>query len=184
MLDVWPLGLLSLEGLRAPTSAPLEPVRAMARPRRISRGIEASEGGQDSGLKLAQGLGLKAMIGEKVPLFVLAVGASVLAYLAQGTAVVKSMPLAERVANALVAYVAYVGKMFWRAGLSVSYRHAATLPMWRAVASLAVAGRCFSAGRAAAGAAAVSRRRLVLVSRKLSRTCAKRPDALRQGKDL
>jgi hypothetical protein len=70
--------------------------------------------------KVAAGLIL-----EKLPLFALAAGASVVTYLVQEHAGVVSsinqVPLAARLQNALVSYVAYVGNFVWPARLAVFY---------------------------------------------------------------
>ncbi len=70
----------------------------------------------------------KAAVGlvfEKLPLFVLAAGASVVTYLVQEHAGIVSsinqVPFAVRLQNALVSYVTYVGNFVWPARLAVFY---------------------------------------------------------------
>jgi len=60
---------------------------------------------------------------EKVPLFVLSAASSVATLLAQKQALDLSIkaPLEERLGNALISYVAYVGQMIWPAHLAVLY---------------------------------------------------------------
>src|SRR6266478_457214 len=60
---------------------------------------------------------------EKVPLFVLSAASSVATVLAQNQALDLSIkaPLEERLGNALISYVAYVGQMIWPAHLAVLY---------------------------------------------------------------
>jgi len=62
---------------------------------------------------------------EKVPLLSLAVVSGVITLLAQGQAVIEwdYLPFSARVANALVAYVQYLGMAMWPAGLAVFYPH-------------------------------------------------------------
>ena len=64
---------------------------------------------------------------EKTPLFVLAVIVSVMAFLVQqGSGAAKSTeqyPLTDRIVNALVSYVNYIGKMIWPKNLAVFYPH-------------------------------------------------------------
>jgi Tfp pilus assembly protein PilF len=83
-----------------------------------------------------------AILWEKLPFFVLASGASVATYLAQqrGHAVrtLSSLPVGLRVANALVTYVAYVGRMLWPAKLAVYYPYSHALPLWRTLAAATV----------------------------------------------
>ena len=80
------------------------------------------------------------MVLEKVPLLVLAAGSCVVTYLAQheGRAVAPSevFALSARLGNALVAYAAYIGKMFVPARLGVYYPHPGSgLPAWQIVLS-------------------------------------------------
>ena len=64
---------------------------------------------------------------EKIPLFVVAVIFCVLTYLAQqsGKAVssIEAMPLKVRLANAMVSYSSYIGKMIWPGRLALFYPH-------------------------------------------------------------
>ncbi|MFN7138741.1 MAG: tetratricopeptide repeat protein [Limisphaerales bacterium] len=63
---------------------------------------------------------------EKVPFFLLTIGSSIITFLVQRTegAVVKfeHLPLADRLANAVVSYVRYIGKSIWPADLIVYYQ--------------------------------------------------------------
>ncbi len=74
---------------------------------------------------------------EKIPLFILALASSVVTFLAQksGGALgsVEIYPLTTRVANAIVAYVKYIGKMIWPANLAVFYPHSGSLPAWQVI---------------------------------------------------
>jgi tetratricopeptide (TPR) repeat protein len=64
---------------------------------------------------------------EKLPLFALVLASCVVTFLAQlrGNAVApfEAFPLTARIGNALLAYVAYLGKMFWPTHLAVYYPH-------------------------------------------------------------
>jgi Flp pilus assembly protein TadD len=79
------------------------------------------------------------LIREKVPFFVLAAASSVVTFLAQqsGGAVtpLDKLALSVRMANALVSYVSYMGKMIWPIRLAVIYPHPGTLPIWQAAAA-------------------------------------------------
>jgi len=76
---------------------------------------------------------------EKLPLLVLAASSSVVTYVAQShggaMAGVEACPLPLRFANALVAYVAYLGKTFWPSGLSAFYPYVSERPLWQPVAA-------------------------------------------------
>ena len=81
---------------------------------------------------------------EKLPLLALAVASSIVTIVTQqrvgAVAGLDVLPLSSRVANALVSYTAYLGKMLWPARLAVFYPFQ-TLPAWQvagAAAGLAV----------------------------------------------
>jgi tetratricopeptide (TPR) repeat protein len=111
LLDVWPLGRLQI-------------------------GRRDGEGG---GRKAAAWL---PVVREKLPLIALAAASSVVTLAVQqhGGAVgaLATFPLGRRVANALVAYVSYLGKTIWPGDLSVFYRYPDSVPLWPAAAALAV----------------------------------------------
>jgi len=64
---------------------------------------------------------------EKLPLLALAAASSLVTFVAQrasgATAPLGMLPLELRLANALSAYVGYLGHFFWPAGLAVHYTH-------------------------------------------------------------
>jgi tetratricopeptide (TPR) repeat protein len=68
---------------------------------------------------------LRALVMEKLPLFALSIFGAVMAIVGQRNLAtlqsVEAMPLAARVANALVAYVRYIGKLFVPVKLAVFY---------------------------------------------------------------
>ncbi len=82
-----------------------------------------------------------SLLVEKIPLFVLAAASCLVTLAAQREAM---KPLAQvaftgRVANAAVAYVAYLGKMLYPAGLAVLYPLPVDpLPAWKVVAAAGV----------------------------------------------
>ena len=84
------------------------------------------------------------LIIEKLPLLALAILSSLATLLAQQEAFVSEnlIPLWARVANALVAYVAYLEQFFCPWGLALFYPHPGThLPIWKAVgAGIVLAG--------------------------------------------
>jgi protein O-mannosyl-transferase len=92
------------------------------------------------------------LLREKVPLFALSAIASFATYLAQRHAgaveALAAVPLGLRIANALVSYVTYIGKMFWPAGLAVFYPYPAAIPFWQsALAAATLAAVTLSAMR-------------------------------------
>ena len=87
---------------------------------------------------------------EKIPLFILVVISCCLTFLAQKKSyAVKSLgslPLIDRISNALVSYVTYALKMIWPSKLAVFYPHPGnTLPAWQIIgAALLIAAAIFS----------------------------------------
>jgi len=82
----------------------------------------------------------RRLVFEKVPLFVMAAFTCVLTVWAQksggAVASITAYPLGVRLANAAVAYFAYLWKMLWPVGLSILYIHPGrSLPMWQVVGS-------------------------------------------------
>ena len=81
---------------------------------------------------------VRRLIIEKIPLLILATAASIIVFTVQLKSGVlynlPQFPLAVRLENALVSYVAYLGKTFWPLNLAVFYPHPLhTLPLWKAV---------------------------------------------------
>ena len=78
---------------------------------------------------------------EKIPLLAIAILAAVVTIWAQqvGGAVkgFDLFPLSQRIANALVSYVAYLGMLVWPVNLAVFYPNV-PVPIWQVVAAVAV----------------------------------------------
>jgi len=81
--------------------------------------------------------GWRAVVVEKWPLFLVAVGASAVAFVTQdrGGAMIASQvfPLGLRIQNAIVSYVIYLQQTIWPAGLIVNYPYPASIPLWQVV---------------------------------------------------
>ena len=80
-----------------------------------------------------------SLILEKVPLIVVSAIFSIVTLWAQHSVKAvqsfEALSLKIRIANALVSYVSYIGKMIWPYQLAVFYPHPLTLSMWHAVAA-------------------------------------------------
>src|SRR5437773_7621242 len=84
---------------------------------------------------------LRPLIVEKIPLFVLSIASSVITYMAQkaGGAVVEftNIALADRVSNAAVSYVWYIGTFFYPVNLGGWYPfNEKGIPVWQVIAAL------------------------------------------------
>lgn len=78
---------------------------------------------------------------EKIPLLILSILASITVFLVQLKSGVlynlNTFPLFIRIENALVSYIAYIGKMFWPVDLAVFYPHPhQALPLWQVLGAL------------------------------------------------
>jgi len=75
------------------------------------------------------------LVWEKGPFFIIVGIAGVAAFVTQQAAgavkTLAAIPLAVRIPNVLVAYVSYIGKMFWPLRLSFLYPHPGALPVWQ-----------------------------------------------------
>lgn len=82
-------------------------------------------------------------IAEKIPLLFLSFLAAIATLIAQRTTVNYSeeLPVAWRIGNALLSYVAYMGQMIWPARLAVFYPHAAdNLSPWKVALAAVLLG--------------------------------------------
>ena len=127
MVDWWPLGRLQVtgDGLRKGRDIPLTPALS-----RKGRGSTLTPGPRP----------LAPLILEKLPMVALVVIAAAVTVAAQGeggmTRSLEQYPLGVRLANAAVAYIGYLVKMAWPAGLCQMYMHpGSTLPGWQVVGS-------------------------------------------------
>src|SRR6059058_2733066 len=114
LLDYWPLGRI-----RGPARAQAMAWRAAASDRwsTVSR-----------------------LVTEKIPLFALAALSSVATLLAQvyGARAIDELPLAWRLNNAAISYVAYIWQMFWPTRLAAFYPHPNDqLLVWQVVLAIA-----------------------------------------------
>jgi Flp pilus assembly protein TadD len=87
-------------------------------------------------------VGLGRLLVEKVPLLAVAAGSSIVTVVAQarGGAVANlSLGVADRLGNAAVSYLRYVGKTFWPTDLAIYYPHpVGGTPLWMGVGAAAL----------------------------------------------
>ena len=76
---------------------------------------------------------IRPLLLEKVPLFVLSILSSAVAIINHEGALysLQQLPAASRIANALVSYVKYLGKMLWPQDLAIFYPHPIVQPLWQ-----------------------------------------------------
>ncbi len=77
---------------------------------------------------------VRSLLGEKAPFFLLTIVSSIITLGAQnkGGAVASCRNTgSERLSNAIVSYVAYLGKIFWPVDLAVFYPYEYSFPLWQ-----------------------------------------------------
>ena len=81
--------------------------------------------------------GLASCLREKIPFFGLAAASSVVTYLVQEqTGAVRSaayVGFLERISNALISYLRYIGKTVWPSDLAFYYPHPGAWPAWQVI---------------------------------------------------
>ncbi len=156
LLDFWPLGRLQPPGQagvsREPAGRPATPGKRkskVARPRRAAApSVEAS-------LPLALPWPrIRGFVLEKIPLFALSALFSVITFVTQhgegSVSSLEAMPLGFRIANSLLSYARYMGKMIWPDHLAVFYPYPKVLPLWLVIgAALLLIGITWAAARSA-----------------------------------
>ena len=97
--------------------------------------VEVEVIGEKSESYRCQWLLIRPLLWEKAPLFAMTVLLSVVTYMVQkawgAMSSIEALPVTVRVANAFVAYFAYIGKMFWPVKLAVFYPHPGLRPTWQ-----------------------------------------------------
>ena len=105
---------------------------------------------------------------EKAPFFALAAVSSSLTFFAarseEAVTSLEFLPLETRVANALVSYVSYIGKMIWPYRLAVFYPYSETFPMWQVAGAGLLLGCCIFPGDSCSPQATLSYGGMAMVS--------------------
>jgi tetratricopeptide (TPR) repeat protein len=120
LVDFWPLGRLRPDQWSAEAVG-----------EENNRSVSAENSGTQS---------FKWVLVEKIPFLIMAIVSCIITFLVQrkGGAVATSLSLGERIANALVSYERYIGKMLWPAKLSVLYPHPGHWPLPRVLVGAAL----------------------------------------------
>jgi len=88
------------------------------------------------------GINIFYLVKEKLPFFALVTASSVVTFIVQkkGGAVgsLEMISMKGRIANALVSYVGYIGKIIWPNKLAILYPHPVDFPWWKTTGSFAL----------------------------------------------
>ena len=141
LLDYWPLRRLTI-GKSAVNDNPQSEKSLNTHRKKKERGRDTkkAEHINKTEKQNRQRPAIGHIILEKVPFFVLALASSIVTYMAQQKAgavgSLQRFPLSARIANAIVSYCGYIGKMIWPENLAVLYPHPGMLPTWEVVAAV------------------------------------------------
>lgn len=138
LLDYWPLRRLTIGKSSVIEHTQSEIYRKKHRKKKERRGSATkAENVSKTEEQTVRQPAIGYIILEKVPFFVLALASSIVTYMAQqkGGAVgsLQSYPLSARIANALVSYCSYIGKMVWPENLAILYPYPGRLPAWEVI---------------------------------------------------
>jgi len=88
------------------------------------------------------GNSISGIITEKIPFICLSIAVSIQIFLGQNyngaVASLERLPFIIRVNNAIVSYIAYLGKIFWPVNLAVFYPYNYSIPLWKILISVMV----------------------------------------------
>jgi tetratricopeptide (TPR) repeat protein len=88
---------------------------------------------------LQRGKPWRVLVIEKLPLFALSAGSSIMTWIYQDVQSLAARSLSDRLANALVAYVKYIATTVWPQDLGLLYPYY-QIPWWQVAGSLAILG--------------------------------------------
>ena len=135
LIDYWPLGRWQ-KTLTPPEVSIAAAQRVKRNKKRKDNYINEKK--KSTSLRSHSGT-IRSLLWEKAPFLCLAVVFSILAFWMQNKEglVISSdtIPLFTRVANTIVSYTAYLGKIFWPVNLSVFYPYEYSLPLWQILIS-------------------------------------------------
>jgi hypothetical protein len=136
LIDYWPL-----HRLRLTTSFPEGGTKGTDPVSRKKPGTKVGQKGPQrraqtaASISLPEQYGIRHLVVEKIPLFVLAALSSIVTYLVQqkggAVATFEAVPPGERITNAIVSYIAYLKAMIWPVDLTVLYPLPMAVPLWQ-----------------------------------------------------
>ncbi len=138
LLDYWPLQRLqqnkSDQKIRAAVNKPVSGDKEKGKSRKRHTAGEEVIAEKPADFRYQWSV-IRPLLWEKIPLFVLTALSSIVTYIFQqkGGAVAsfETFPLSDRIANAFVSYITYIGKMIWPHDLAVLYPFPPSLPAWQ-----------------------------------------------------
>jgi tetratricopeptide (TPR) repeat protein len=94
---------------------------------------------KDSTSYLSSGYSYFALVKEKTPFFLLSILSAIMTIYAQRSggsiASLTKVPVVLRIENALIAYIKYIGLMFWPHDLAILYPFPRAVPVWQVISA-------------------------------------------------
>ncbi len=134
LLDYWPLQRWQ-NNLYKQQSKQQSPSAQLLKKKKVKKKTVAAEQKNTAVPTQSNQQAIKSLLLEKIPFFFLTIISSVVTLWAQNhggaVASLDKLLFSDRIANALVSYVSYLGKIFWPSNLAVFYPYQTFLPMWQ-----------------------------------------------------
>lgn len=134
LIDYWPLQRRQNNLYQQP-SKPQSPSAQLQKKKVVKKKTGAAEQNKYAVFTQSNQHVIKSLVLEKIPFFILAVLSSVITFWAQNkdgaVASLDKLLFSDRIVNALVSYVSYLGKIFWPNNLAAFYPYQTFLPMWQ-----------------------------------------------------
>jgi tetratricopeptide (TPR) repeat protein len=140
LLDYWPLGRYPLRIANCELRIQTAPARGLFKSA-IRDPQSVNSFGRTSALPARHNLGSGGrLVLEKLPLFALVAASCVITFIAQhrggAMRLTENLDFSQRLANALVVYVVYAGRMAWPADMAVFYPYAVRPPSQAVLAAI------------------------------------------------
>jgi len=142
LLDYWPLRRLQAvpekDGRKTDTPPPEKKKKKKKKMREAAPGDSLSPA--QGSPPIPDWQKVQPLLREKIPFFALTLLSSIVTLYAQRDAMapLESLSFTTRVSNALVAYVSYIGKMFWPVDLAFIYPLPDSIPAWKVAGAAAL----------------------------------------------
>jgi tetratricopeptide (TPR) repeat protein len=138
LLDYWPLG--RWQKALAPVNLPVATTARSEKKKTKQRRADSIKVQKISTPLTNRSSIIRSLLWEKAPFFLLTIASSIITLWAQNkggaVASLQKIPVAERLSNAFVSYVSYLGKIFWPVDLAVFYPYEYSFPLWQILGAI------------------------------------------------
>jgi tetratricopeptide (TPR) repeat protein len=138
LLDFWPLG--RWQKALAPANVPVAASEKSEKKKTKQRIADSTKEKKISTPLASSSSIIRSLLWEKAPFIFLAMISSIVTIWAQskeGAVVsVQKLPFPERVVNAIISYISYLGKIFWPVDLAVFYPYEYSFQIWQILGAI------------------------------------------------